>query len=179
MTSDSELSVCVLGLGYIGLPTAAVIARTGAQVLGVDVTEAVVETVNSGKVHIEEVDLDGLVSGVVARGSLRASTQIAPANVFVIAFGMSWGPVMWIMLGEMFPNAFRGAALAVAGFAQWAANWLVTVTFPALKDISLGLAYGLYAFFAALSFAFVWKFVHETKGLALEDMEDGFVPAGH
>lgn len=101
------------------------------------------------------------------------------ANVFVIAFGMSWGPVMWIMLGEMFPNAFRGAALAVAGFAQWAANWLVTVSFPALKDISLGLAYGLYALFAALSFAFVWKFVHETKGLALEDMEDGFVPAGH
>lgn len=85
MTSGSELSVCVLGLGYIGLPTAAVIARTGAQVLGVDVTESVVETVNSGKVHIEEVDLDGLVSGVVARGSLRASTQIAPADVFVIA----------------------------------------------------------------------------------------------
>src|SRR3546814_6475498 len=68
MVSDSELKVVVLGLGYIGLPTAAVIARTGAQVLGIDVSEHVVETVNSGKVHIEEVDLDGLVSGVVARG---------------------------------------------------------------------------------------------------------------
>ena len=85
MISDSELKVVVLGLGYIGLPTAAVIARTGARVLGVDVTESVVETVNSGKVHIEEVDLDGLVSGVVARGSLRASTIIEPADVFVIA----------------------------------------------------------------------------------------------
>lgn len=85
MISDSELKVVVLGLGYIGLPTAAVIARTGAKVLGVDVTETVVETVNSGKVHIEEVDLDGLVSGVVARGSLRASTQIESADVFVIA----------------------------------------------------------------------------------------------
>ena len=85
MVSDSELKVTVLGLGYIGLPTAAVIARTGAQVLGVDVTESVVETVNSGKVHIEEVDLDGLVSGVVARGNLRASMQIEASDVFVIA----------------------------------------------------------------------------------------------
>ncbi len=85
MLSDSNLTVVVLGLGYIGLPTAAIIARTGAQVLGVDVTESVVETVNSGRVHIEEVDLDGLVSGVVARGTLRASTAIEPADVFVIA----------------------------------------------------------------------------------------------
>ena len=85
MLADTDLSVCVLGLGYIGLPTAAVIARTGAQVLGVDVTASVVETVNSGKVHIEELDLDALVSGVVARGTLRASTQIAPADVFVVA----------------------------------------------------------------------------------------------
>ncbi len=83
--TDSELDVVVLGLGYIGLPTAAVIARTGARVLGVDVTQSVVDTVNSGRIHIEEVDLDGLVSGVVARGALRASTEIAPADVFVIA----------------------------------------------------------------------------------------------
>ena len=85
MISESELNVVVLGLGYIGLPTAAVIARTGARVLGIDVHASVVDTVNSGKVHIEEVDLDGLVSGVVARGHLRASTQIAAADVFVIA----------------------------------------------------------------------------------------------
>ncbi len=85
MISDAALKVVVVGLGYIGLPTAAVIARTGASVLGVDVSDHVVDTVNSGKVHIEEVDLDGLVSGVVARGSLRASTLIEPADVFVIA----------------------------------------------------------------------------------------------
>jgi len=85
MVSDNELKVVMLGLGYIGLPTAAVIARTGAKVLGVDVTQSVVDTVNSGRVHIEEVDLDGLVSGVVARGNLRASTTIEPADVFVIA----------------------------------------------------------------------------------------------
>lgn len=85
MNSDVSPSVVVMGLGYIGLPTAAIIARTGAQVLGVDVTPSVVETVNSGRVHIEEVDLDGLVSGVVARGTLQASMQVAPADVFVIA----------------------------------------------------------------------------------------------
>ncbi|MGN6279411.1 MAG: UDP-N-acetyl-D-mannosamine dehydrogenase [Sphingomonas sp.] len=85
MVSDTDLKVVVLGLGYIGLPTAAVIARTGVKVLGIDVSEHVVDTVNSGKVHIEEVDLDGLVSGVVARGNLRAATQIEPADVFVIA----------------------------------------------------------------------------------------------
>ncbi|WP_326524808.1 UDP-N-acetyl-D-mannosamine dehydrogenase [Sphingomonas sp.] len=85
MGSDSDYKVAVLGLGYIGLPTAAVIARTGAKVLGIDVSADVVATVNSGKVHIEEVDLDGLVSGVVARGDLRASLTIEPADVFVIA----------------------------------------------------------------------------------------------
>ncbi|MES2986282.1 MAG: UDP-N-acetyl-D-mannosamine dehydrogenase [Pseudomonadota bacterium] len=85
MVSDSELKVAVLGLGYIGLPTAAMIARTGANVLGIDVHQSVVDTINSGRVHIEEIDLDALVSGVVARGNLRASLQIEPADVFVIA----------------------------------------------------------------------------------------------
>ena len=85
MAFSTELNVVVLGLGYIGLPTAAVIARTGAKVLGIDVHQSVVDTINSGRVHIEEVDLDGLVQGVVARGDLRASLQIEPADVFVIA----------------------------------------------------------------------------------------------
>ncbi|MGE7205504.1 UDP-N-acetyl-D-mannosamine dehydrogenase [Sphingomonas sp. NPDC019816] len=85
MPLDSEFSVTVMGLGYIGLPTAAVIARTGAMVTGVDVTPSVVETINSGRVHIEEVDLDGLVSGVVARGNLKASLTVVPAEILVIA----------------------------------------------------------------------------------------------
>ncbi|WP_033072917.1 UDP-N-acetyl-D-mannosamine dehydrogenase [Sphingopyxis sp. MWB1] len=85
MPIDSEQTVCVLGLGYIGLPTAALIARSGCRVTGVDVSQQVVDTVNSGKVHIEEVDLDGLVQGVVARGSLTAATAPLPADVFVIA----------------------------------------------------------------------------------------------
>jgi UDP-N-acetyl-D-mannosaminuronic acid dehydrogenase len=85
MVSDQDLKVVVIGLGYIGLPTAAVIARTGASVLGIDVNPSVVETVNAGKVHIEEIGLDDLVSKVVTSGSLRAATMVAPADVFVIA----------------------------------------------------------------------------------------------
>ncbi|MET0371486.1 MAG: UDP-N-acetyl-D-mannosamine dehydrogenase [Sphingobium sp.] len=85
MPVDTHQKVSVIGLGYIGLPTAALIARAGAQVLGIDVSAHVVETVNAGKVHIEEVDLDGLVQGVVARGNLRASLTIEPSDVFIIA----------------------------------------------------------------------------------------------
>jgi UDP-N-acetyl-D-mannosaminuronic acid dehydrogenase len=75
----------VMGLGYIGLPTAALIARSGIETIGVDVNEHVVETVNKGQVHLEEVDLDGLVRGVVERGALRASLEVEPADNFLIA----------------------------------------------------------------------------------------------
>lgn len=85
MKSDNKPDVCVVGLGYIGLPTAAVIARAGCRVLGLDVSQRVVDTINRGEIHIEEVDLDGLVQGVVARGLLSAATEVAPADVFVIA----------------------------------------------------------------------------------------------
>ncbi|MFM5929965.1 MAG: UDP-N-acetyl-D-mannosamine dehydrogenase [Novosphingobium sp.] len=85
MKSDRKPDVAVIGLGYIGLPTAAVVARSGCRVNGVDVSEHVVETINRGEIHIEEVDLDGLVQGVVARGLLTASTEVKPADVFIIA----------------------------------------------------------------------------------------------
>jgi hypothetical protein len=70
----------------------------------------------------------------------------------------------------MFNNRIRGAALAIAAAAQWIANWLVTLTFPGLAKTGLGLAYGLYAGAAALSFAFVLRFVKETRGRTLEEM---------
>ena len=91
------------------------------------------------------------------------------SNSLVVAFGMSWGPVVWVLLGEMFPNRIRAAALGLAAAGQWVANWLITVTFPALRDM-LGLAYGFYALCAALSLLFVLRWVRETKGVALEDM---------
>ncbi|SFF91781.1 UDP-N-acetyl-D-mannosaminuronic acid dehydrogenase [Novosphingobium sp. CF614] len=85
MKSENKPSVCVVGLGYIGLPTAAVIARAGCKVLGLDVSQRVVDTINRGEIHIEEVDLEGLVQGVVSRGLLSAAIEVAPADVFVIA----------------------------------------------------------------------------------------------
>ncbi len=85
MLADTKPEVCILGLGYIGLPTAAVIARSGCKVVGIDVQKDVVDTINEGRVHIEEVDLEGLVRGVVDRGDFRASTMVEKADVFVIA----------------------------------------------------------------------------------------------
>ncbi len=105
-------------------------------------------------------------------GSNSATIALIAANLFVVAFGMSWGPVVWVLLGEMFPNRMRAVALSLAAGGQWVANWIITVSFPSLKDISLALAYGLYAGFALLSFFFVLKFVQETKGKQLEDMQD-------
>ncbi|WP_174557704.1 sugar porter family MFS transporter [Mycobacterium sp. ST-F2] len=96
---------------------------------------------------------------------------LVAANLFVVFFGMSWGPVVWVLLGEMFPNRIRGAALSLAAAGQWAANWLITVSFPELADLSLVFAYGMYATFALLSLFFVKRFVKETKGMSLEDMD--------
>jgi sugar porter (SP) family MFS transporter len=98
------------------------------------------------------------------------------ANLFVVAFGMSWGPVVWVLLGEMFPNRIRAAALGLAAAGQWAANWLITVTFPGLRE-HLGLAYGFYGLCAILSGVFVWKWVMETKGVSLEDMHGEILAA--
>jgi MFS family permease len=94
------------------------------------------------------------------------------ANLYVVFFGVSWGPVVWVLLGEMFTNQIRAAALAVAAAAQWLANFAVSTTFPALANLGLTFAYGLYTAFAVLSFFFVIRFVHETKGQELEAMDN-------
>lgn len=107
--------------------------------------------------------------GAPQLGSIAGPVALIAANLFVVAFGMSWGPVVWVLLGEMFPNRIRAAALGLAAAGQWAANWLITVTFPGLRNV-LGIAYGFYALCAILSFVFVWVWVRETKGVALEDM---------
>lgn len=92
------------------------------------------------------------------------------ANLYVIFFGVSWGPVVWVLLGEMFPNRIRAMALAVAAAAQWLANFAITSSFPAMAQFSLPFAYGVYAAFAVASLLFVLKFVRETRGVELEDM---------
>jgi MFS transporter, SP family, sugar:H+ symporter len=95
---------------------------------------------------------------------------LVAANLFVVSFAITWGPVVWVLLGEMFPNYLRAAALSVAAAAQWIANFLITVTFQSLADVGLTLAYGLYTAFALLSFVFVYRAVAETKGKELEEM---------
>jgi len=100
---------------------------------------------------------------------------LVAANVFVVSFGASWGPVVWVLLGEMFPNRIRARALGVAAAAQWIANFAITISFPPLASVSLVLTYGLYALFAALSFVFVWRLVPETRGLSLEEAQTLFV----
>jgi len=94
------------------------------------------------------------------------------ANLYVFCFNFSWGPVMWVMLGEMFPNQIRGSGLAVSGLVQWSTNFLITWSFPMLlAGIGLAGAYGLYAIFSLLSIIFVVRYVYETKGVELEDMQ--------
>ncbi len=101
-----------------------------------------------------------------------AIAAIVAANLYIIAFGISWGPVVWVLLGEMFPNRMRGAALALSGASNWIANFLVTVTFlPLAKYAGLVTAYGLYAASAVIGFIFVARLVRETKGKTLEDMK--------
>ena len=92
------------------------------------------------------------------------------ASSFVLFYGLSWGVVVWVLLGEMFPLRFRAAAMGVATATQWLANWLVTVSFPSLRDWNLTGSYLIYAAFAAVSFVFVWKYVQETRGKTLEEM---------
>ncbi|WP_372338104.1 sugar porter family MFS transporter [Microbacterium sp. MPKO10] len=96
------------------------------------------------------------------------------ANLFVIGFAASWGPLVWVLLGEIFPPKIRGKALGVAAAAQWLANFAITVTFPSMSAWSLPLTYGMYAVFAALSFVFVLAKVPETKGMELEQAETLF-----
>ncbi|WP_371545491.1 sugar porter family MFS transporter [Streptomyces sp. NBC_00554] len=92
------------------------------------------------------------------------------AHVFVLFFALSWGVVVWVFLGEMFPNRIRAAALGVAASAQWIANWAITASFPSLADWNLSATYVIYTIFAALSIPFVLKYVKETKGKTLEEM---------
>ena len=115
-------------------------------------------------------------TGSLVDGKLHLSDQMGlialiAANLYVIFFNFSWGPVMWVMLGEMFPNQIRGSALAVSGFAQWAANFAISVSFPVMAtSLGLSVTYSFYALSAALSFFFVRALIVETKGRELEEM---------
>ncbi|ALQ07654.1 MFS transporter [Pseudoalteromonas sp. Bsw20308] len=110
-------------------------------------------------------------AGKLALSDNMGTFALIMANLFVVFFGLSWGPIVWVLLGEMFNNRIRGAALAVAASAQWIANFAITMTFPImLANIGLAGAYGFYALSAFISIFFVVKYIKETRGKTLESM---------
>ena len=122
----------------------------------------------NGTVFEQQTTLDGNILDLSPSMGLMA---LISANLYVMFFNFSWGPVMWVMLGEMFPNQLRGSGLAVAGLFQWGANFGITMTFPILlASIGLAGAYGIYTAFAVLSIFFVISQIRETRGIELEDM---------
>ncbi|MDJ0313591.1 sugar porter family MFS transporter [Arthrobacter sp. H35-D1] len=124
----------------------------------------------------------GLIAAAIsfsqATGSGDSLTLAAPwgpialvgANLFVIFFAATWGPVMWVVLGEVFPNKIRGLALGIATAFNWIFNFIVTLLFPIMSAaVGLGFVYAGFAFFAVLSFWFVKALLPEVSGLELED----------
>lgn len=128
-------------------------------------------TVTLGTMAVTFANAPVDASGNPALSGTAGIVALLAANLYVFFFGFSWGPVVWVMLGEMFNNRIRAMGLAVAAAVQWIANWLVSTTFPILlKTFGLGSAYGLYTVAAAISIFFVLLLVRETKGKELEEM---------
>jgi sugar porter (SP) family MFS transporter len=125
----------------------------------------------------------GLSLAVLGIGSAILPTATHPGDpaavltlvclaAYIVAFAVSWGPVMWVMLPEVLPLSVRGAAMGVAVSLQWGANFLVSVTFPSLlSSLGPGPVFLGYAVICGIAFAFVAKFVTETKGRSLEEIE--------
>lgn len=91
--------------------------------------------------------------------------------VYTASFMMSWGPICWVLLSEIFPNKIRGQAMAIAVASQWAANFFISSTYPSMMEFSGALTYGFYGIMSILSAIFVWKMVPETKEKTLEELE--------
>lgn len=92
--------------------------------------------------------------------------------IFTASFMMSWGPICWVLISEIFPNRIRGQAVAIAVAVQWAANYFISSTYPSMMEFSSVLTYTFYGIMSILSAIFVWKMVPETKGKSLEEMEN-------
>ncbi|MCU4174399.1 D-xylose transporter XylE [Carboxylicivirga sp. N1Y90] len=119
----------------------------------------------------------GMAIGMIAIGMLSFFEIIGISTlVFIIvytaSFMMSWGPICWVLIGEIFPNKIRGKAIAIAVATQWAANYFISSTYPAMMEFSGGVTYMFYGVMSIMSAIFVWKMVPETKGKSLEEMEE-------
>ncbi|MGM9954993.1 MAG: D-xylose transporter XylE [Peribacillus sp.] len=110
------------------------------------------------------------VAGMAYANVIGISTLVF-IIVYTASFMMSWGPICWVLISEIFPNKIRGQAVAIAVAAQWIANYLISATYPMMMEYSGALTYGFYGLMSVLSAIFVWKFIPETKGKTLEDME--------
>lgn len=141
-------------------------------------TGSVGMAVSLGTMALAFAFADKDASGAVSLPGAWGPIALVAANLFVICFGASWGPLVWVLLGEIFPTKIRGKALGLAAAAQWIANFLITVSFPPMAGFSLVFTYGMYAAFAALSFFFVFFKIPETNGMALEHAETLFANAG-
>ena len=104
---------------------------------------------------------------------------LVAANLFVVFFAVSWGPVVWVLLGEMFPNKIRAIAVSVCASANWAGGVVLNLSFPTLRDFSLPISYGIYAVSALLSWILVKRYVRETKHVELEDMPEDIKAGQH
>ncbi|NQU84333.1 MAG: D-xylose transporter XylE [Mariniphaga sp.] len=118
----------------------------------------------------------GMAIGMFAIGTLAFMEIIGIGTlIFIIiytaSFMMSWGPICWVLISEIFPNKIRGKAVAIAVAAQWAANFFISSTYPAMMELSSGGTYFFYGIMSVLSLIFVWKMVPETKGKTLEEMQ--------
>jgi SP family xylose:H+ symportor-like MFS transporter len=120
-----------------------------------------------------------LALGFVFFSGATGYLALACMMLYVASFALSWGPVTWVLLSEIFPNKIRGKAMAIAVAAQWISNYLVSLTFPMMNDnteltelFNHGFAYWVYGIMSLLAMWFVWKYVPETKGKTLEEMEN-------
>jgi len=118
----------------------------------------------------------GMAVGMFALAALSYFEVIGTSTLFFIivytaSFMMSWGPICWVLISEIFPNKIRGKAVAVAVMAQWAANYFISSTSLPMMEFSTALTYGFYGLMSILSFFFVWRMVPETKGRSLEELE--------
>ncbi|MEY8627299.1 D-xylose transporter XylE [Staphylococcus equorum] len=118
----------------------------------------------------------GMAIGMIGMSTLAANgafgiTTLIFLVIYTASFMMSWGPIIWVLLSEIFPNRIRSGAMAIAVAVQWLANFTITSTYPSMMDISGTMTYGFYALMSILSGLFVWKFIPETKGKTLEELE--------
>ncbi|TKI06100.1 D-xylose transporter XylE [Martelella alba] len=146
-------------------------------------TIAIMTVDNFGRKPLQIIGALGMAIGMFTLGTafyakLSGPVALGAMLFYVASFAVSWGPVCWVLLAEIFPNAVRSKAMAIAVAAQWLANYLVSWTFPMMQKSSYlsahfnnGFAYWLYGIMGVLAALFMWKYVPETKGKSLEELE--------